>query len=129
MPKDEFDFDDPMELNGVGFFTEEDTADAMTECFVEEFMRMGFSPARILGLFHNPYYIGMNMVLLNRGEEFVKNFIARTFSAWGRKVEWTETPSTEQVKPVIEPVSNNNQPVAIDPMGCVVPQEILGGSQ
>ncbi len=25
MPKDEFDFEDPLELNGVAFLTEEDT--------------------------------------------------------------------------------------------------------
>jgi hypothetical protein len=41
MPKDEFDFDDPMELNGMALLSDEDTTDAMTECFIEEFMRLG----------------------------------------------------------------------------------------
>ena len=36
MPKDEFDFEDPFELNGVGLVSAEDTTAAMTECFVED---------------------------------------------------------------------------------------------
>ena len=78
MPKDEFDFDDPMELQGVGLFTSEETTEAMAECFIEEFLRMGFDHHRILDLFKNPFYIGMNMVLQNRGEEFVKNGAGRS---------------------------------------------------
>ena|SRR3989344_4973387 len=89
MPKDEFDFDDPMELQGVGLFTSEETTEAMAECFIEEFLRMGFDHHRILDLFKNPFYIGMNMVLQNRGEEFVRNFIQETFEKWGRQVAWS----------------------------------------
>ena len=86
MPKDEFDFEDPMELSGVALATEEDTTDAMCECFVEEFMRMGYNDRQILALFRNPHYIGMNMVLQNRGELFVRDFIAGTFARWGRPI-------------------------------------------
>ena len=39
MPKDEFDFEDPFELNGMAFMTQEDTTNDMAETFVEEFMR------------------------------------------------------------------------------------------
>jgi hypothetical protein len=84
MPKDEADPDDPMELKGMAFLTEEDTSEAMAECFVEEFMRMGYDGPRILALFHNPFYIGVNMVLQNRGEEYVRSLIERTFVQWGR---------------------------------------------
>jgi hypothetical protein len=90
MPKDEFDFDDPMELNGMGLLSNEDTTDAMTECFVEEFMRMGYDHKQVLTLFRNPHYIGMNMVLQNRGEEFVKGSIQEIFARWGRIVDWNE---------------------------------------
>lgn len=86
MPKDEFDFDDPMELSGVALATPEDTTDAMCECFIEEFLRMGYSHKQILALFRNPHYLGMNMVWQNRGEEFVRNFIAETFAKWGRPI-------------------------------------------
>src|SRR5215471_399817 len=88
MPKDEFDFDDPMELSGVGFLTEEDTTDAMCECFIEEFMRMGYNHKQILALFRNPHYLGMNMVLQNRGEPFVREQIAEVFARWGKAIKW-----------------------------------------
>jgi hypothetical protein len=84
MPKDEFDFEDPLELNGVGFLTEEDTTDAMCECFIEEFMRMGYNAKQILALFRNPHYLGMNMVLEKRGEGFVRDSIRRVFAQWGK---------------------------------------------
>ena len=50
MPKDEFDFDDPLELNGMAFATHEDTTDPMCECFIEEFLRMRYQPEQILAL-------------------------------------------------------------------------------
>ena len=40
MPKDEFDFEDPFELNGMALLTQEDATNDMAECFTEEFMRM-----------------------------------------------------------------------------------------
>jgi hypothetical protein len=43
MPKDEFDFEDPLELNGMAFLSHEDTTNDMAECFAEEFMRLGYS--------------------------------------------------------------------------------------
>jgi len=91
MPKDEFDFEDPLELNGISFCTEEDTTDAMCECFVEEFMRMGYNPKQILALFRNPHYLGMSMVLEKRGEPFVRQVIARVFARWGKGHPTAET--------------------------------------
>jgi hypothetical protein len=84
MPKNEFDFEDPLELNGVAFLTQEDTTDAMCECFIEEFMRMGYNPKQILALFRNPHYIGMNMVLEKRGEAFIRDSISEVFARWGK---------------------------------------------
>jgi hypothetical protein len=84
MPKDEFDFEDPLELNGVALVTEEDTTEAMCECFIEEFMRMGYGHKQILALFRNPHYLGMNMVLEKRGEAFVRERVAEVFARWGR---------------------------------------------
>jgi hypothetical protein len=84
MPKEEFDFDDPMELTGFGIVCEEDTTEAMTECFVEEFMRLGYNHKQILALFRNPHYLGMNMVLEKRGEEFVRGRVAEVFARWGK---------------------------------------------
>ncbi len=86
MPKDEFDVEDPLELNGITLLTEEDTTDEMAECFIEEFMRLGYGAQQILALFRNPYYLGMNMVLEKRGEPFVRDRIAGVFARWGKTV-------------------------------------------
>src|SRR5262245_66500382 len=94
MPKDEFDLDDPLELNGVALFTEADTTDAMCECFIQEFLRMGYNHKQILALFRNPQYLGMNMVLEKRGEPFVRDQISQIFARWGRPVRW---PSLEKL--------------------------------
>ena len=99
MPKDEFDLDDPLELNGVGIVSTEDTIEAMTECFVEEFMRLGHSPKQILSMFRNPHYIGMNMALQNRGEQFVRDRIVEVFARWGKPVTWSMTKRPETNEP------------------------------
>jgi hypothetical protein len=84
MPKDEFDFEDPFELNGVALQTDEDTTDDMCECFIEEFMRMGYNAKQVLALFRNPHYLGMNMVMEKRGEEYVRKRVAEVFARWGK---------------------------------------------
>ena len=90
MPKDEFDPDDPMELNGVGFVCHEETTGAMTECFIEEFVRCGYNHRQILALFRNPHYLGMHLALQQRGEQFVREQIAEVFARWGRPVAWAD---------------------------------------
>ena len=91
MPKHEFDFDDPLELNGVSLPCEEDTTDAMAECFIEEFLRLGHNHKQILALFRNPYYLGMNLVLRTRGEPFVRELIGEVFARRGKTVQWQES--------------------------------------
>ena len=88
MPKDEFDFDDPLELNGVALYTDEDTQRDMAECFAEEFLMLGYNHKQLLAMFRNPHYLGLNMVLQNKGEAFVKEVISDVFARWGRKIEW-----------------------------------------
>lgn len=92
MPKDEFDFDDPLELNGMAFLTHEDTTDAMAETFIEEFMRMGHGHKQILALFRNPHYLGPNLALEKRGEPFIRDLIAEVFARWGTIVTWPSVP-------------------------------------
>jgi hypothetical protein len=102
MPKDEFDFEDPLELNGVALLTREDTSADMAECFVEEFLRMGYNHKQILALFLNPHYLGMNMVLQNKGEAFVKKVIAETFAKWGKTISWPDV-SIQSLSPALSP--------------------------
>jgi hypothetical protein len=119
MPKDEIDPEDPMELCGVGFATREDTSELMTECFVEEFMRLGHSAGQILALFRNPHYTGMNRVLQNRGEAFVRAKILEVFGWWQRDVVWPGGPA---VDPAAEASSPGECDLgAVDPTGAAIP--------
>jgi hypothetical protein len=133
MPKDEFDFEDPLELNGVGLMTNEDTTDTMCECFIEEFMRLGHNHRQLLALFRNPHFIGMNMVLEKRGEEFVKNKITEIFARWGRKAEWPVNEADLNQSAIQNSQSKIDQSLppsaaheldstACDPMGAPIPK-------
>jgi hypothetical protein len=130
MPKDEFDFEDPLELNGIALLTEEDTTDAMCECFIEEFMRMGHNASQVLALFRNPHYLGMNMVLEKRGEQFVRDCITDVFARWGRlatlPVLASQTASAMPPAPETPPEGHAAQSITLhstltDPMGAPVP--------
>ena len=139
MPKDEFDFEDPLELNGIALLTEEDTTDAMCECFIEEFMRMGHGASQVLALFRNPHYLGMNMVLEKRGEQFVRDCIAATFARWGRAVAWPTKVTGQREEPhsLIVAARKEDQSLltsaataeldaaAADPMGAPIPKFTL----
>ena len=132
MPKDEFDPEDPMELCGVGLLTEEDTTDAMAECFIEEFMRLGYNHKQILALFQNPFYVGVNMALQNRGEPYVRDMIAQTFARWGKPIQWlplageSDAPQTSPGE-IASTSSKEDASIeldagASDPMGGAVPK-------
>jgi hypothetical protein len=99
MPKDEIDPEDPMELRGVALFTGEDTSDLMTECFIEEFLRLGHGPRQVLALFRNRHYTGPHMVLRNRGEAYVRAKIVEVFGWWGRVVTDTRNPAPQDAPP------------------------------
>src|ERR1041385_8683693 len=86
MPKDEFDFEDPLELNGVAIVSAEDTSEPMTECFIEEFVRLGYNHKQILALFRNPHYLGMTLAWQQRGEDFVRSKISECFALRGKPV-------------------------------------------
>lgn len=78
-----------MELRGVALFTEEDTIDAMIECLIDEFLRLGHGPQQILALFRNPHYSGMHLAWENRGEAFIRKKIEEVFGWWKRPVDWS----------------------------------------
>ena len=106
MPKDEFDFEDPFELNGMAFLTHEDTTNDMAECFTEEFMRMGYSHQQVLALFRNPHYLGPNMAFAKRGEPFIRDLIADVFARWGKAVTW---PQANPLTPAFSPSEDKRE--------------------
>lgn len=83
MPKDEFDFDDPMELVGVEIPTDEDTLDEMARCFIDEFVRLGYPDKAILHLFKSPFFVGSHLIYQRKGEAYVKALIEETRARWG----------------------------------------------
>jgi hypothetical protein len=123
MPKDEFDFEDPFELTGHALVTEEDTTEAMCECFVEEFIRLGHTPDRILALFRTPFYVGMHLVLQKRGELFVRERIKEGFARWGRPCCWPELKGHEETLPEMEMMGKPRPEEAAltDPLGGALP--------
>ena len=134
MPKDEFDFEDPLELNGMALLSSEDTTDDMAECFAEEFMRLGYDHRRILALFANPHYLGPNLAFQQRGEAFIRDLIAGVFARWGRPAPWpdpgvrpeTPGPAPDLPSPLPTPasissgVSRDN--LLTDPTGAPIPR-------
>ena len=100
MPKDEFDFEDPFELNGMAFLSHEDTTNDMAETFIEEFMRMGYGHKQILALFRNPQYLGPHMAFEKRGGPFIRDLIAEVFARCGKVVTW---PVAAGILPAVEP--------------------------
>ena len=137
MPKDEFDVEDPFELNGMAFLTHEDTTGTMAECFVEEFLRMGYNSRQVLALFQNPHYVGPNLAMESRGEPFVRTLIAEIFARWGKPVVWpapchrgpeevqTAAPTTgepEQDGPVDSVARVDGDGNLTDPLGAPIPK-------
>src|SRR5688572_14825481 len=102
MPKDEFDFEDPFELNGMAFLTHEDTTNDMAETFIEEFMRLGYNHQQLLALFRNPHHLGPHMAFEKRGEPFIQELIVDVFARWGKKVEWPNV-TTFPLTPALSP--------------------------
>jgi hypothetical protein len=128
MPKDEFDFEDPLELNGVGLVCAEDTTETMTECFIEEFLRLGHNHKQILALFRNPHYLGMNMALEKRGEPFVRMKISEAFALRGKAIAWDTSvaePTQAEHKVAKTPAATESQGMtrpSVDPMGAPAPE-------
>ena len=80
--------DDPLELVGVlvplddGAF--EATFDEMARTLVEEYVREGWSDARLLTLFRSPFYAGLHVIWRRRGEGWVRDLLAQTRTRWHR---------------------------------------------
>jgi hypothetical protein len=133
MPKDEFDFEDPFELNGMAFLSHEDTTNEMAECFTEEFMRLGYNHKQLLNLFRNPNYLGPHMAYEKRGEPFIRDLIADAFARWGKIVTWPDAGSSRGDEAQIPSNTSEEQNLTIlaatievagaptDPMGSPIP--------
>jgi len=75
MAQKEFKDDDPMEL--VQIYLPEGDPGAMAECFVEEFIWLGYDIQQLLDLFRNPFYAGAHAIYRSQGEAYVLGLIDR----------------------------------------------------
>ena len=84
MPYDDPDPTDPMTLHGVAVETDDPTAmREMASCFIDEYLRMGFTRDRVLGMFKIPQYIGPYMAYESLGKETITELIDEIASRWG----------------------------------------------
>ncbi len=82
MPKDEFVEEDPMDLVGMVLPGEPGQLEAMAECFVEEYVRMGWDEPRLMTLFVNPMFMATNRIYRQKGETYVRELIRKSQAKW-----------------------------------------------
>jgi hypothetical protein len=83
VPKDEFVEEDPLELVGMVLPGQAGQLEAMAECLVEEFVRMGWDERRLMTLFTNPMFMATYRIFQVKGEEYVRGLIRSVALKWG----------------------------------------------
>ncbi len=75
--------DDPFELKGVVLpAPDESSLKEMAVCFVEEFLRDGWSDEQLRAMFRNPGYRGPHLVWQQQGEAYVEAVIQEVRRMW-----------------------------------------------
>ena len=82
MPYKHFEEDDPMGLVGTVLPGEEGTLEAMAETIVEEYVRLGWDPNRLMTLFVNPTFLGTHRIYQLKGKTYVQDLIRKTCAKW-----------------------------------------------
>lgn len=86
MPYLEPDETDPMDLNGMVIQTDEDVTREMADCFIMEYMRLGYPADRIIAMFQLPLYIGPYRAWQSLGGETISAMIDDCAALWnGRR--------------------------------------------
>ena len=83
MPQEEFVPEDPMELTGMVLPGKPGQLEAMAECLVEEYVRLGWTEPRLMTLFVNPMFLAPHRVYRLKGEGYVRDLIRRVSAKWG----------------------------------------------
>ncbi|MFQ5613057.1 MAG: hypothetical protein ACE5H9_13090 [Anaerolineae bacterium] len=82
MPHDEFVAEDPMELVGIVLPGEAGQLEAMAECIIEEYVRLGWNEQRLMTLFVNPMFLATHRIYRLKGEAYVRQLIRKTCARW-----------------------------------------------
>ncbi len=75
--------DDPMEIIGLVLPGEPGQLEAMAECLVEEYVRLGWDARRLLALFVNPMFMATHRIYQQKGEAYVRELIEQMCAKWG----------------------------------------------
>ena len=88
MPYDDPDATDPMTLHGVECDTDSDQAHReMAACFIEEYLRLGFSAEQILKMFQTKGYAGPYLAYEILGREAITSVIDEYVQRWGPRLQ------------------------------------------
>ena len=82
MPYNEPESDDPMELVGMVMPGEPGQLEAMAECLVEEYVRLGWDARRLMTLFVNPMFMATHRIYRQKGAAYVREVIDRMCAKW-----------------------------------------------
>jgi hypothetical protein len=82
MPLEEFVAEDPMGLVGMVVPGEPGQLEAMAECFVEEYVRLGWDERCLMTLFVSPRFLATHRIYRQKGEEYVRELIRKTWTKW-----------------------------------------------
>ena len=74
-----FEQDDPMDLVGMVFPGEAGQVEAMAECIVEEYVRLGWDERRLFSIFASPMFLATHRIYRQKGEDFVRGLIQETW--------------------------------------------------
>lgn len=83
MTHKEFEEEDPMDLVGMVLPGEQGQLEAMAECFIEEYVRLGWDEQRLMTLFTSPMFLGTHRIYRQKGEQYVRSLIRQTVARWG----------------------------------------------
>ena len=75
--------DDPLEMIGMVLEGEPGQLEAMAECLVEEYVRLGWDARRLMTLFVNPTFMATHRIYRLKGEAYVRELIDQTCAKWG----------------------------------------------
>jgi hypothetical protein len=106
MPHDEFDRQDPMGLVGMIVPGEAGQLEAMAECFVDEYARMGWNETRIMTLFTQPLFMATHRVYRLKGEEYVQELIRKVCARYQPLLQPQHTGGLEDMQCLMEIAPN-----------------------
>jgi hypothetical protein len=86
MPWGDPDANDPIHLQRMIVESEDDVTREMAECFILEYLRMGYPAERVLSMFQIPEYIGPSKAWRELGEATIAKMVDQAASFWnGRR--------------------------------------------